>query len=342
MTRPPARWLDRPPAGWDALLAADPTAGATQRPELLDALAAALPGGSVRVAVVEDGGRLVGGAAALLERRGGFEWLHVLPRLLPGAPLALPGEHARVDEAVARALEALARERRVVGGEWSLYRADGPPVDEGAIERVGGETRWLEAAIVELDSGVDGALRRMDRKHRQALQRTREPGLAFAEAPDALDEAYALHAAQARAWSGHAALPIELSRRLLVAGDPPVARLFALRDGGGLLAAALALDGPRETFVWWSGTHADARRRLGFTRLLWGIVEWAAEHGRARVNLGASTGLESVASFKQSLGAAGLRYAVRWLDARHAPPLARALAALQARWRRGRARGAPA
>lgn len=339
MGEPAARWLDRAPADWPALLSADPSSTAAHRPEVWAAFAAVQPGVEVRVAVVERDGRLLGGAPAVLERRAGLHWLHALPMMLPAAPLAHEGEHARVDALVAGAFDALAREARVVGGEWSLYREARAPVAPDDVGRVAGETRWLEAAIVDLTGGVEAAVNRGARKHRQALHHARRRGgLAFAESPAMLDAAYALHVAQSRRWRGHRALPIELSRRLL-AGADPVARLFGLRDRQGLVSAALALDGPNETFVWWSGTHPDGRRRQAFTLLLWNIVEWAAARGRARVNLGASTGLEQVAAFKQALGAEGFRYPVRWLAPRNRAPHARAIAWLQTRLRRGRARG---
>ena len=335
-----ARWLDRAPAEWDALLRADPSASPAHRPEVWTAFVSALPGFTLRVAVVEEDGVLVGGAPLLLERRAGFHWLHALPMLLPGTPLARPGRHAGVDREVARAFDALAHERRVVGGEWALYRAAGPDVAAEALDETGGETRTFDAAIVDLAAGVETALRRMDRKHRQALRQARERGLAFAQEPAELEGAYALHVGQGRQWRGHRALPLELSRRLLAGdGESPAARLFTLRDRGELVSAAFALDGPHETFVWWSGTHAEGRRRHAFPLLLWEIVEWAAKQGRSRVNLGASTGLQRVASFKESLGADVVRYPVRWLDARHAPPHARLIAWAQGRLRRGRPRG---
>jgi GNAT superfamily N-acetyltransferase len=118
-----------------------------------------------------------------------------------------------------------------------------------------------------------------------------------------------------------------------------VARLFTLRSPEGVVSATLALDGPHETFVWWSGTHPSARRRGAFVRLLWGVAEWAAARGRLRLNLGASTGLPHVAAFKSSLGAEGERYAVRWLGAEHASTAGRLLARAQAWRRRGRPRG---
>jgi hypothetical protein len=335
-----ARWLQGAPEGWAALLAADPSASPSHRPELWAALADALPGHEPHLAVVEEGGRAIGGAPVLVERRGGMHWLHALPMLLPGAPVAVPGAHARVDAEVAALFAALARERRVVGGEWALWRPAGPPVGTAALAELGGETRMLAASVVDLAGGLEAARARIDRKHRQEMRRARERGLAFAEEPGALEAGYALHAAQGRSWRGHRALPLELSRRLLATGgDAPPARFFTLRLRGELVSAALALDGPHETFVWWSGTHPSGRRLNAFPLLLWSIVEWAAAAGRARVNLGASTGLEQVAAFKQSLGAAEVRYPVLWLDARHAPAPARAVAWLQAHLRRGRPRG---
>jgi len=193
-----ARWLDRAPDGWAELLRADPSATPSHRPEVWSAFLATLPGYALRVAVVEEDGVLAGGAPVLLERRAGFHWLHALPMLLPGTPLARPGRHADVDREVARAFDALALEHRSVGGEWALYRAAGPAVTAGALEAIGGETRMFEAAVVDLAGGIEPALRRVDRKHRQALRQARERGLAFAEEPAALEGAYALHVAQGR------------------------------------------------------------------------------------------------------------------------------------------------
>ena len=87
-----------------------------------------LPGLSVRCLAVAEGGALAGGMPVLVERRAGFHWLHALPFLLPGAPLARAGAHAAVDAAAAAGLRALQRETRAVGGEWALYRPAGPPV----------------------------------------------------------------------------------------------------------------------------------------------------------------------------------------------------------------------
>jgi len=336
-----ARCLDGPPAGWSELLATDPGATPAHRPALWAALAGTLPGMEARFVAVGEHGFLEGGMPVLVERRAGFRWLHALPFLLPGAPLARAGGHARVDRAAAAALAALQHELGVVGGEWALYRPGGPAVCADALERVTGETRVLEAALVDLGAGLEAARGRVDRKSRQEIRQA-HARLDFADEPGALEEAYALHAAQARAWRGHRPLPLELSRRLLLpAGDGlgPAARLFTARRGAALLCAVLALDHPREVMPWWSGAHPEARRLHAFPFLLWSVVEWAHAAGRARVNLGASAGSGPVAAFKDSLGATTLRYPVRWLDAQAAPVAGRLLGAVQARWRRGRARG---
>jgi hypothetical protein len=105
------------------------------------------------------------------------------------------------------------------------------------------------------------------------------------------------------------------------------------------VSATLALDGPHETFLWWSGTHADGRRANAFAHLVWCVSEWCVAHGRRRLNLGASTGLPHVAAFKESLGAESFRYPVRCLDARAAAWPGRVVAALQRAVRRGRPQG---
>jgi hypothetical protein len=336
-----ARCLDGPPAGWGELLATDPGATCAHRPALWASFAAVLPGMSLRCVAVDEEGSLAGGMPVLVERRGGFHWLHALPFMLPGVPLARPGAHAAVDAAAAMALAALQRELRAVGGAWALYRPAGPPVAGETLAVPTGETRQLEAAVVDLEGGLEAAWARVDRKTRAELRGARAR-LTCREEPAALEAAHALHVAQSRAWRAHRPLPLELSRRLLAdAGDGrgPVARLFTARRGSDLLCAVLVLDHPREAMPWWSGADPEARRLHAFGLLLWSVVEWAHREGRARVNLGASAGLNPVAAFKDSLGARGLRYPVRWLDAAAAPAAGRLLAALQRRVRARRLRG---
>ena len=274
-----------------------------------------------------------------IERRSAFTWIRALPHLLPAAPLADAAIKPTVDRAAAAGLAELQRARRACGGEWACYRPVSAPVESDALARCAGETRWMEAAVVDLSRGAEDASRRMDRKTRQDVARTRAHGVTYEERADALEEAYALHVRQARAWSAHRPLPLELSRRLL---DQGVAQLLIARDAGGLLCATLALDSPRETFLWWSGAHPGARAAEAYPGLMWWAAERAAGRGRARLNLGASRGIEPLERFKRSLGATAIRYPVRWLDASAAPPLGRLLAAAQ-RWRRrGRARGSAA
>lgn len=333
--------LDLVPAGWDALLAADPSASPSHRPEAWAALAAAIPGFEWRLLVHREAGALAAGAPVVLSRRGPFRWLHALPWLLPAPPLARPGAHAAGDRAVALAFAAFAREPRAVGGEWSFYRPDGPAPAVDALASVPGETRWFEAALLRLEGGPEPLLKRMSRKQRQALEHAGARGYAFADEPGALDEAHALHLSQAHAWGRHRPLPLDLSRRLLASGGgEPIARLFTLRARGDLVSATLALEGAHETFVWWSGTHAEGRRGNAFAWLLWCVAEHAAARGRRRLNLGASTDLPHVAAFKSSLGAEAFRYPVRRLDARAAGWAGRALGALQSALRRGRPQGA--
>jgi len=333
--------LDHVPAGWDALVERDPAASPAHRPGLWQAIAAAIPAFDWRLLVAYEAGVLAAGAPVMIERRGPFRWLHALPWLLPGAPVARPGGHAHADAMLAAAFAGLAREQLAVGGSWSFYRPGAPAPDAGALERLPGETRSFEAALLPLAGGLASVRASMGRKQRQSLDQSLEWPYEFGEDPGALDAAYALHLAQSAHWGGHRPLPLELSRRLLQPGgsDSPVARLFTLRSPEGVVSATLALDGPHETFVWWSGTHLSARRRGAFGRLLWGVAEWAASRGRLRLNLGASTGLPHVAAFKSSLGAQGERYAVRWLGAQHAGPAGRLLARAQAWRRRGRPLG---
>jgi CelD/BcsL family acetyltransferase involved in cellulose biosynthesis len=335
------RLIDGPPAGWNDLLVNAPAATPAHRPALWAALAAVLPGLSVRCLAVEAGGVLAGGMPVLVERRAGFHALHALPFMLPGAPLARADTHAVVDAVAGAGLGSLQRESCAIGGEWALYRPGGPPVAQSALDPVTGETRWFEAALVLLTDGLEAVWAGVDRRSRKQILQAGE-WLVCAQEADALEEAYVLHVAQSRAWHAHRPLPLELSRRLLDdAGDGlgPVARLFTARRRGALVCATLVLDHPREAMPWWSGADPEARRLHALPCLLWSVIEWAHGAGRARVNLGASGDLDSVSAFKDSLGARMERYPVRWLDAANASAPGRALAALQQRVRVGRSRG---
>jgi hypothetical protein len=277
----------------------------------------------------------------VVERRAGLHWLHAMPSLLPGTPLARAGAHAEVDRAVGLALAERARALAAVGGEWVIHRPEGPPIEPEAIAQPAGETRVLTTAIVGLEGGIEEVWRRLDRRSRQDLAAGAR--LAVAEAPGRIEEAFALHAARWRAWGAAHAIPLELSRRLLAdEPDDPLARLFTISDGRGVLAAVLVLTGRHEWFAWWSGARDEARRRHGFGALLWAVAARAADAGATRFNVGASAGRESVEGFKRSLGARLVRTPVRWLDASESGALGRSVSALQERWRRSRSRGEPA
>jgi hypothetical protein len=334
MPAPSARWLPQAPAAWNVLRARDPSAAFSQDPGFVEALAAVLPGFAARFLVIERGAELVGGMAVLTERRGPWCWWHAMPYLLPGAPLTVPGEREVVDRACARAAAEALREERAVGGEWVGYRPlspVGPP-----LEIVPGETRTLDAWVVDLDAGLEAARARLDRETRRGIRLAMENGLEILHDPAGLQECYALHRAQSRAWAGHRALPLELSRRLV---ELPGTAFLVARRGGERLAGVLALSSPAEAFVWWSGARPQARASHTYAALLWGAVEWAAGRGCRRINLGASTGLGTVEAFKLDLGGERVDYPVRWLASTHAGMTGRLLARLQGWRRRGRHRG---
>ena len=334
------RWHDVPPRGWEDLLDHDRHASPAQRAGFVLAVAATCPGYSARFVTVERAGVMIGGAPLVIERRGGLQWLHALPWLLPGTPLTGEADYDDVARAVADAF----RELSVVGGEWVLHRPRDPDRDPSVAARLPGETRRLHTAIVDLAAGVDAASRRLDRHARQELALARRHGLVVREDPACLEETWALHGRQARSWGGHRPPPLELLRRLLGApGDrDPLARLFVTADGGGVLASVLVLVHRHEWFAWWSGTHPEARRHHGFGFLLWEVAMRAAASGADRFNLGSSAGIGGVEGFKRSLGAQLVSTPVRWIAPHGVGVLGRTIAALQTRVRRGRDRGADA
>jgi hypothetical protein len=332
-----ARWRADAPAAWERLLREDPNATPSHRAEFAHALAEALPGMTPAFVMVERGPELLGGTALMVERRGGLHWIHAMPFMLPGAPLAAAGASELVDAVVANALDERARELELVGGEWVLYRPSGA-VPAAAVERVPGESRLMESATLDLAEGTEPLLRAMERNTRQEVAAARAAGVSILEEPAALEEAYSLYTMQARRWPGHRMRPLELLRRLLM-GATPAACLFTARDRGALLASVLVLTGAHEWMAWWSGVHRDARRRHAFGLLLWSVAERAAESGARRLNLGGSAGREDISAFKRRLGARLERHPVRWIAPAYAGMAGRAVAALQSRLRAGRARG---
>lgn len=331
-----ARWLATPPAGWDDLCRRDPGASPAHRPEVALAFAAVVPGMQASFLALERDGVLVGGVPCVEERRGPLAWLHLLPMMLPASPLAAAGAEAVVDAHAGVAVAARAAATPgLVAGEWSGYRV-GRPAFGGAPEAAQAGARSVETARLPLAGGPDQVLRGIDRKSRRMLAPDRSAAWTFAEEPAALEAAYALHLRQRTQWERSRPLPLALSRRLLADAAGP-ARLFTLRDREGVLSAVFALDGPHETFLWWSGTHPAGRRAQAFTRLVWGVVHWAHARGRTHVNLGASTGLDRVAGFKRSLGAEGLHYPVHALAPATGAPGAGPWHWLVHRWRRVRA-----
>lgn len=122
-----ARWADSATDEWHALIEQDASATPSHHPGVWQALTAALPAYRIRLIEVREEGRLVGGAPCGVETRLGLSWLHAMPFGLSAAPLAIAGREAEVDAAVGTALAAFQRDRALVGGEWSCYRAARAP-----------------------------------------------------------------------------------------------------------------------------------------------------------------------------------------------------------------------
>ena len=90
------------PEGWEALLAADPGSTAAQRAGVAAAFAAVLPGHTTEYLLAADATGLAGGMVLCVRHVAGAEWLHAMPMMLPGAPLARPGYREAVDQAIAK------------------------------------------------------------------------------------------------------------------------------------------------------------------------------------------------------------------------------------------------
>lgn len=319
---PFAGTLGVPSADVDAFLVSARGLGFAAHPSFRDAFLRHGPGWPWWTGVLrDDRGRILAALAGAVEHRFGGAWLRLAPFGAPAGPAFDPSldEDARLD--AARALwEGLGRHVRdlgYLGGDLTFTR---PAAIEPAL-RPGvsvGVERTDHAHVIDAGKGYDAWRASLRKRARQQLTKAERLGVSAGVdgSADALDTVYALHLDQARAWGVRDVRPRGFYRALLDApGD--AARLWVARAEGQVVCGVLVLLAGEEAYVWWSGSGAEARRRLAFPYLLSTVV---AGCGRARVSLGFSGGRDNLTDFKEQMGAASVPVPVLELTPRPRTP----------------------
>jgi CelD/BcsL family acetyltransferase involved in cellulose biosynthesis len=189
-------------------------------------------------------------------------------------------------------LATLPATRDGVAGNGGLALAEHPvkPLIEGF--RIALEPSW-EAFRGGLKRNVKEAIRKcLNSLKRDAVEPAFSCLSSATAIQDLLPEFYRLHSMRAKEQdgvfhpdyfqSGEARSFIEL-----LASDPAKTgiRLFALKDGGRLIAARLAFETPRGTYLYYSGYDLEYGKYSIMTRLVVEVLKQAIERGQQEVHL---------------------------------------------------------
>jgi len=254
------------------------------------------------------GERLAGGVCVAASVRLGLTWARSLPFGTYGGPLVAADDPdpASVRAALARAFEEWLSAERAAGGE--VVHAILSPRQAGDA---GPDPAWRALAsgittgqthVIDLAPGAAAIIAGLHRESRRVLRQAERSGVTIEEDAEALPAVHRLYLGQARSWPGHRPYPLAFLEAL-VRHPSRFARFLVARRAGSVEAGILVLSGGGESFVWWSGAERGSRQSLSYPSLMRRAMEGACAAGEARLNLGASGGLERLEHFKRSLGA---------------------------------------
>jgi hypothetical protein len=342
----------RAPADWPGLVAADPAADYFHTGAWTSIVARHLPGGEPLFFCVRDGDALVGGLPAVAHG-GRVRRIHSGAFGCAGGPLVASREPASAAAVAARLLDALVARRR--GLLASVAVSLNPDHEARWGPALARDRRFVRqeapAAVVSLAGGPDGVAARMRKSKRNERNRGLRRGVEIEVTRDADDLAayHRLHERAARAW-GQSVLPAALLQELLAAGRGPEggeAYFVAVRCEGRLVGGHLNFHLGGSVTAWHGVTEPSlARTHFPATVAVWGDAVEACARGAARLDLGGSSGIASLESFKRGFGAE--RRERGWYVAETGPlrllrrlrGLARSRGAGRRRWHDG-ATGAP-
>jgi hypothetical protein len=299
---------ERAPADWEAWLAGASGASFAARAGFLETVERVWPQARVLYFTARRGERLAGAVCVAASVRLGLTWARSLPFGTYGGPLVSPDDPdpPSVRAALARAFEEWLSAERVAGGE--VVHAVLSPQQAGDA---GPDPAWRALAssittgqthVIDLAPGAAAIIAGLHRESRRVLRQAERSGVTIEEDAEALPAVHRLYLRQAKSWSGHRPYPLAFLEAF-VRHPSRFARLLVARRAGRVEAGILVLSGGGESFVWWSGAARTSRQSLSYPSLMSRALECACSAGEARLNLGASGGLERLEHFKRSLGA---------------------------------------
>lgn len=302
--------LSQPPSDWPGLLAADPAADYFHTVAWNSIVARHLPGGRPVWITVRDGEELVGGLTAV-GHGGRVQRWHSGAFGCAGGPLVAaasgPDRAAAVGDLL---VDALAGQRQ--GPLASAAVSLNPCHEERWGGRLAADPRFRRAdapaAVVSLAGGPDGVAARMRKSKRNERNRGLRRGAEFlvTREPDHLAAYHELHARAARTW-GQPVVPLALLQDLVDQGAGPEggeAYFVAVRCEGRIVGGHLNFH-LGETVTAWHGVTDPALARTHFpaTVAVWGDAVEACRRGALWLDLGGSSGIASLESFKRGFGA---------------------------------------
>ena len=299
-----------PPTDWADLVAADPAADYFHTAAWTDIVARHLPGGQPVWLVAREGNELVGGLAAVGHgvrvRR-----VHSSAFGCSGGPLVAGGvSPERAAAACDLLVDTLAGQRRGILASCAVSL--NPQHEERWGARLAAAARFRRAdapaAVVSLADGPEAVAARMRKSKRNERNRGLRRGVEFLVTRDPADLAafHRLHVSAARAW-GLPVVPLALLQELVDRGEGAEggsAYFVAVRCAGRIVGGHLNLH-LGETVTAWHGVTEPSLARTHFpaTVAVWGDVIEACRRGARRLDLGGSSGLASLESFKRGFGA---------------------------------------
>jgi hypothetical protein len=283
-------------AAWDAAIA---TTGASfrfsHRASAGHAFEAAFPEYAFEPYRAEygDGTTLLVPLVRATRRLGALTTMLGMPLGLEGRPLVVDGElHAGHLRGLFSALPDCGR-LTVHGGAGGGLPPDGIQSE-------------ASTHVLELTPGFSALWEKsFSSKNRNSTRKAEKAGIEVSREED-VGAYHALYAAAARGW-GYSDPPYP--RALLDAlMDSGYAELWLGRLDGNPIAGALLLRGSDDVFYWSGAVAAEHRTLAPGNAVIKAAIQSACDRGLAYFDFGASTGLPGVSAFKESFGAAEVRY----------------------------------
>lgn len=297
--------LDHLPSELDRLAQDSTLATFYQTRVWLESLDRAFPAMRLRVMVAMEAGAVTGYLPFFEIHHGPAKRLWSLPFGTYGGPVTEAG--SKPAQELVRALMAMRRQRGVheIGLVDFSGRQSAP-----ALQRCEEATHLLDLVPGFEKLWAD----RFDRSKRRQTRRAEREGLRItqAESVEELKRYYRIYQQRSAVWRQRIRYPEELFVDLFEKGGESV-KLFLAWQDDTLLGGHLNFYFKNTVIAWNGVTTASSRGTQAGTLLYAACIRHACDNGYRDYNLGGSLGSESLAEYKEALGASLYGYAtLRW------------------------------